>query len=70
MSSSLKNISNEEKLRIAKDIVVAYVGSSVRKKGEDTEPTLKTKDVCDLLKQVYKTVDEIAPLTEARVGLH
>ena len=70
MSSILKNVSNEEKLKVAKDIVVAYITSSVKKKGEDTEPTLKPEQVCDLVKKVFKTIDELVPISENRVGLH
>ncbi len=70
MSSILKNVSNEEKLRVVKDIVVAYINSSVKKKGEETEPTLKPENVCDLLKKVFKTIDELAPMSENKVGLH
>ena len=70
MSTLLKNVSNEEKLRAAKDIVVAYINSSVRKKGDDTEPTMKPDQVCDLLKKVFNTMEEILPVTETRVGLH
>ncbi|OGI18552.1 MAG: hypothetical protein A3B68_02155 [Candidatus Melainabacteria bacterium RIFCSPHIGHO2_02_FULL_34_12] len=67
--SALKNVSNEEKLKATKDIVVAYINSSVKKKGDDQEPTLKPEHVCDLLKKVFKTMEEILPLTETRMGL-
>ena len=71
MSSALKNVSNEEKLKATKDIVVAYINSSVKKKGDDTEPTnLKAEQVCELLKKVFKTMEEILPIVESRVGLH
>lgn len=70
MSSILKNVSNEEKLKVAKDIVVAYINSSVKKKGEESEPTLKPEQVCDLVKKVFKTIDELAPISESKVGLH
>ena len=70
MSSILKNVSNEEKLRVVKDIVVAYINNSAKKKGEETEPTLKPENVCDLLKKVFKTIDELAPMSENKVGLH
>ena len=70
MSTLLKNVSNEEKLKAAKDIVVAYINSSVKKKGDDTEPTMKPDQVCDLLKKVFNTMEEILPVTETKVGLH
>jgi hypothetical protein len=35
MSITLKNVSNEEKLRAAKDIVVAYINNSMERKGDD-----------------------------------
>lgn len=70
MSSILKNVSNEEKIKVTKDIVVAYINSSVKKKGEETEPTLKPDQICDLVKKVYKTIDELAPVSETKVGLH
>lgn len=70
MSSILKNVSNEEKLKVTKDIVVAYINSSVKKKGEESEPTLKPDQICDLVKKVFKAVDELAPISETKVGLH
>lgn len=70
MSSILKNVSNEEKLRATKDIVVAYITSSVKKKGEDSEPTMKPEQVCELLKKVFNTLEEILPTIESKVGLH
>lgn len=70
MSTLLKNVSNEEKLRATKDIVVAYINSSVRKKGDDAEPTMKPDQVCDLLKKVFQAMEEILPVVETRVGLH
>ncbi len=70
MSSMLKNVSNEEKLRATKDIVVAYINSSVKKKGEDSEPTMKPEQVCDLLKKVFHAMEEILPAIETKVGLH
>ena len=70
MSSILKNVSNEEKLRATKDIVVAYINSSVKKKGEDSEPTIKAEQVCELLKKVFQTMEEILPVVESKVGLH
>jgi len=70
MSMNLKNVSSEEKLRAAKDIVVAYVNSSIKKKGDDQEPTMKPDQVCDLLKKVFKTMEEILPVQETRVGIH
>ncbi len=70
MSSILKNVSNEEKLKVTKDIVVAYINNSAKKKGEEAEPTLKAEQVCDLIKNVYKTVDELLPISESKVGLH
>lgn len=70
MSSILKNVSNEEKIKVTKDIVVAYINSSVKKKGEESEPTLKPDQICDLVKKVYKTIDELAPISETKMGLH
>lgn len=70
MSTLLKNVSNEEKLKATKDIVVAYINSSVKKKGDDAEPTMKPDQVCDLLKKVFQTMEEILPVTETRMGLH
>ena len=70
MSSMLKNVPNEEKLRATKDIVVAYINSSVRKKGDDAEPTMKPEQVCELLKKVFQTMEEILPVIETKVGLH
>ena len=70
MSANLKNVSNEEKLKAAKDIVVAYINSSVKKKGDDSEPTMKPDQVCELLKKVFNTMEELLPVTETRVGLH
>lgn len=68
---SLKNVSNEEKLKIAKDIVVAYITSSVEKKGdESSKQSLKADDVCNLIKKVFSTIDEILPVTESKVGIH
>ncbi len=70
MSANLKNVSNEEKIKVAKDIVVAYINSSVKKKGDDSEPTMKPEQVCELLKKVFNTMEELLPITETRVGLH
>ena len=70
MSTALKNVSNEEKLKATKDIVVAYITSSVKKKGDDAEPTMKPEQVCELLKKVFNTMEEILPNVETRVGLH
>ena len=70
MSTALKNVSNEEKLKATKDIVVAYITSSVKKKGDDSEPTMKPEQVCELLKKVFNTMEEILPNVETRVGLH
>ncbi|MBI2995580.1 MAG: hypothetical protein HYY52_02600 [Candidatus Melainabacteria bacterium] len=70
MSSMLKNVSNEEKLKAVKDIVVAYINSSVRKKGDDAEPTMKLEQVCELIKKVFQTMEEILPIVETKVGLH
>lgn len=70
MSSILKNVSNEEKIKVTKDIVVAYINSSVKKKGEESEPTLKPDQICDLVKKVFKTIDELAPISETKMGLH
>ena len=67
--SMLKNVSNEEKLKAAKDIVVAYINSSVKKKGDDTEPTLKPEQICELIKKVFNTMEEILPVSESKVGL-
>lgn len=68
--SAIKNVSNEEKLKATKDIVVAYINSSIKKKGEDAEPTMKPEQVCELLKQIFKTMEEILPIVENKVGLH
>ena len=70
MSTTLKNVSNEEKLKATKDIVVAYINSSVKKKGDDSEPTMKPDQVCELLKKVFKTMEEILPSVETKVGLY
>ena len=70
MSTTLKNVSNEEKLKATKDIVVAYINSSVKKKGDDSEPTMKPEQVCELLKKVFKTMEEILPNVETKVGLY
>ena len=71
MSIGLKNVSNEEKLKATKDIVVAYINSSVEKKGDDVKPTnLKPEQVCDLIKKVFNTMEEILPVQETRVGIH
>ena len=69
--SVLKNVSNEEKLKAAKDIVVAYINNSVKKKGEDwSEPTVTPEKVCELLKKVMNTLEEILPITETKIGIH
>ena len=68
--SVFKNVSNEEKLKATKDIVVAYINSSVEKKGDDAKPTMKPEQVCELLKKVFNTMEEILPITESKVGLH
>ena len=71
MSSVLKNVSNEEKLRATKDIVVAYINNSMEKKGDDwSKPTLTSDKVCELLKKVFNTMEEILPVVETKVGLH
>ena len=71
MSMGLKNVSNEEKLKATKDIVVAYINSSVEKKGDDVKATnLKPEQVCDLIKKIFKTMEEILPVTESKVGIH
>ena len=70
MSTMLKNVSNEEKLRATKDIVVAYINSSVKKKGDDAEPTMKPDQVCELIKKVFQAMEEILPVVETKVGLH
>ena len=71
MSSILKNVSNEEKLRAAKDIVIAYINNSMERKGDEwSKPTLSPEKVCELIKKVFQTMEEILPITETRVGLH
>ena len=71
MSSILKNVSNEEKLKAVKDIVVAYINNSAEKKGEDwSKPTLTPDKVCELVKKVFQTMEEILPAVETKVGLH
>lgn len=71
MSLTLKNVSNEEKLRAAKDILVAYINNSSERKGDDwSKPTLTPDKVCDLLKKIFQTMEEILPVSETRVGLH
>ena len=71
MSSILKNVSNEEKLKAAKDIVVAYINNSMEKKGDDwSKPTLTPDKVCDLIKKVFNTMEELLPAIETKVGLH
>ena len=71
MSSLLKNVSNEEKLKAAKDIIVAYINNSTEKKGDDwSKPTLTPEKVCELIKKVFSTMEEILPVTETKVGLH
>lgn len=71
MSLGLKNVSNEEKLRATKDIVVAYINSSVEKKGDDVKSTtLKPEQVCDLIKKVFNTMEEMVPVQETKIGIH
>ena len=70
MSSILKSVSNEEKLKAVKDIVVAYINTSVKKKGDDAEPTMKPEQVCELIKKVFQTMEELLPIVETKVGLH
>ena len=71
MSLTLKNVSNEEKLRAAKDILVAYINNSSERKGDDwSKHTLTPDKVCDLLKKIFQTMEEILPVSETRVGLH
>ena len=71
MSMGLKNVSNEEKLKATKDIVVAYINSSVEKKGDDVKSTnLKPEQICDLIKKIFKTMEEILPVIESKVGIH
>lgn len=69
--SALKNVSNEEKLKAAKDIIVAYINNSLEKKGDDwSKPTLTPDKVCELIKKVFNTMEEILPVTESKIGLH
>ena len=71
MSIGLKNVSNEEKLKAAKDIVIAYINNSAERKGEDwSKPTLTPDKVCELIKKVFTTMEEILPAIETKVGLH
>jgi hypothetical protein len=71
MSLTLKNVSNEEKLKAAKDIVIAYINNSSERKGDDwSKPTLTPDKVCDLLKKIFQTMEEILPVSETKVGLH
>ncbi len=71
MSLSMKIVSNEEKLRAAKDILVAYINNSSEKKGDDwSKPTLTPEKVCELLKKIFQTMEEILPYSETKVGLH
>ena len=71
MSLALKNVSNEEKLRAVKDIVVAYINNSMERKGDDwSKPTLTSDKVCEVLKKVFQTMEEILPVVETKVGLH
>lgn len=71
MSTLLKNVSNEEKLRAAKDIIVAYINNSMEKKGDEwSKPTLTPDKVCELVKKVFNTMEEILPIVETKVGLH
>ena len=46
------------------------INSSVKKKGDDSEPTMKPEQVCELLKKVLKTMEEILPSAETKVGLY
>lgn len=71
MSIGLKNVSNDEKLKAAKDIVVAYINNSMERKGDEwSKPTLTPEKVCELVKKVFQTMEEILPITETKVGLH
>lgn len=71
MSLTLKNVPNEEKLRATKDIVVAYINNSMERKGDDwAKPTLTPDKVCEVLKKVFQTMEEICPIVETKVGLH
>lgn len=71
MSMGLKNVSNEEKLRAVKDIVVAYINNSMERKGEDwAKPTLTADKVCEVLKKVFQAMEEILPISETKVGIH
>lgn len=71
MSTLLKNVSSEEKLRAAKDIVIAYINNSMEKKGDDwAKPTMTPDKVCEVLKKVFQTMEEICPIVETKVGLH
>ncbi|MBX2860871.1 MAG: hypothetical protein KTR14_06535 [Vampirovibrio sp.] len=58
-----QNVTKEAKLSMAKDIVANYV------RGEKS-PGLSADEVCDMLKKVYTTIEEIAPEKEKRpIGL-
>lgn len=71
MSLTLKNVSNEEKLKATKDIIVAYINNSIERKGDDwSKPTLTPDKVCELIKKVFQTMEELLPVSETRVGLH
>lgn len=71
MSSILKNVSNEEKLKATKDIVIAYINNSMEKKGDEwSKPTMTPEKVCEVLKKVFSTMEEILPIVETKVGLH
>lgn len=71
MSSVLKNVSNEEKLKATKDIVIAYINNSMEKKGDDwAKPTITPDKVCELIKKIFSTMEEILPIVETKVGLH
>lgn len=71
MSLSMKNVSNEEKLRATKDILVAYINNSLEKKGDEwSKPTLTPEKVCELLKKIFQTMEELLPCSETKVGLY
>lgn len=64
--NQMDKVSKDIKLTIAKDIVNAYVSSY----NKENEKKLSVDEVCDALKKIYGTVNDLAPeQSDRKIGL-
>ncbi len=61
-------VSRESKLHVTKEIVSAYIKSMGEMEGED-RPALTIDEICEAMKRVYGTVNEMIPDASRKIGL-